>query len=779
MRSWLVLALFVSLPASAGVVINELYPNPTSTDAGYEWVELYNDGASAVDLSGWTLQAGTSSFATKYTFPALTSIDPGDFLVVGEEYVGGADLVMASGERLSLGNASSNADAVRLVNVTAATVDTVVYGTPNDDGWVDDTGAAATSLAPMCAEGGSIARASDGVDTNASGADFVRATTPTMGGSNGSTGTCDAGGVVKINEFVANPSGADTDLEWVELYNVGGVAVDLADWSVATSTNGEGGFTTQATLPAHVLEPGAFVVVGGPLVAFADLSVAGLTIPNGTDGDALRIVDCAGSPRDTVAYGDNNDDLVTDDSGAAATSLVAAPGDDEAIARITDGADTDRSGDDFELTTFDTPGASNEGPSGDCGASSAGVVINEVLPNPAGDDDGAEWIELYGAGDAPVDLTGWSLQTATSSWSTELTFDGVTLAPGEHLLVGGALVAGADVVADGLSIGNGTDGDGVRLADCYGVVADTLVYGANNDDAIADDSGEPATSLAAVPGDAESLARIRDGYDTDTCAVDFVIGAEPTPGAENPIVDPMECVPSAGTVTINELLVNPSGDDATFEWIELYNGGDSAVSVAGWWLTAATQLDDYGAMDVSLPAGATVPAGGWLVIGGEGVPEADIVATFSLGNGTDGDALVLYDCEGAAIDTVVYGDGADDGMTDDNGEVAEPYGDPGDNQALARVEDGADSDAAEDWRVDTSPSPGASNYDEGWTDTGDDGGGRGCGRKDAPDADAPGGCGGGGAPDEDVSGGCATAPLPMGGLELAALVFVARRRRCR
>ncbi len=39
----------------------------------------------------------------------------------------------------------------------------------------------------------------------------------------------------------------------------------------------------------------------------------------------------------------------------------------------------------------------------------AGAVINEILFNPAGDDTGAEWVEVYNAGDVPQDLTGWQL----------------------------------------------------------------------------------------------------------------------------------------------------------------------------------------------------------------------------------------------------------------------------------------------------------------------------------------------------------------------------------
>jgi hypothetical protein len=42
----------------------------------------------------------------------------------------------------------------------------------------------------------------------------------------------------------------------------------------------------------------------------------------------------------------------------------------------------------------------------------AQVVINEILPNPNGDDVGTERIEIYNAGLVPVDVTGWAIDDA-------------------------------------------------------------------------------------------------------------------------------------------------------------------------------------------------------------------------------------------------------------------------------------------------------------------------------------------------------------------------------
>ena len=64
-------------------IINELLPNPASpaTDADSEFIELYNPNGAAFDLSGFMLQAASSSSASAktYTFPAGTHLAPKSF----------------------------------------------------------------------------------------------------------------------------------------------------------------------------------------------------------------------------------------------------------------------------------------------------------------------------------------------------------------------------------------------------------------------------------------------------------------------------------------------------------------------------------------------------------------------------------------------------------------------------------------------------------------------------------------------------------------------------
>jgi hypothetical protein len=85
-------------PPRPHVVLNEVLANPAGAEPGQEWIELYNDGASAVSLAGFAIEdAGGRS-----ELPAAI-LEPGGFaLVVPEAFVAddGADPEPASGTAL-------------------------------------------------------------------------------------------------------------------------------------------------------------------------------------------------------------------------------------------------------------------------------------------------------------------------------------------------------------------------------------------------------------------------------------------------------------------------------------------------------------------------------------------------------------------------------------------------------------------------------------------------------------------------------------------------------
>ena len=728
MLTWLLLvapnvASAAGCDTAVAVRINEFLPDPDGSDGSVlaEWVELYNASAVAVDVSGWELQRGKSAatpYSTKATIPGGTVIPARGFYVIGEGLVGGADLTVAG--TLDLGNAS-DADALRILDCLGTVRDTVVYGDDNSvDAWEDDIGGVATSLVAMAGSGQSIGRVIDGVDTDECGLDFVVYPFPTVGLSN-TTPPPECGGPgsgIVVNELLVNPAGSDGDAgtEFVELYHAGAGELDLSGWSIVSRTSASSA-TTQFTFPdGTLLAPREHLVVAD-FAWPADFSEA-LTLPSGSNGDSVSLLDCLGVPADIVVYGDSNDDLLLDESGAVAVSFAGKPGDDEVLARLSDGFDTNLSGDDFVLHLDATPGAAN--PPFEpvvCVPSAGGVVINELLPDPKGTDTGNEWVELYNRTGAPVDVSGWGLVLAgdgKSAFDVDLTLPGGTVIPADgYLLLGGSKVAGVDVITSA-SVGNGTDGDLARLLDCDGNVVDSVVWGsAKNEDLVPDDVSDPSRNVPAAPGSAMSLARAVNGLDTDDCTYDFVEQGTVTPGGPNPEVTPPTCTPSAGgDVVVNEVMANPDGSDTDLEWIELYNKTNAAVPVEGWGLAFGSNADNQDDIDVTLPSGAVVPPRGYLVVMGAKAGLGGLVADFSLGNGTAGDSVRLFDCDGVAVDTVAYGDPKNaDGVGDDRRTPATSLAPtPGDGEALARVSDGFDTDdSGVDFAATLVATPGAAN----------------------------------------------------------------------
>lgn len=513
-------------PALAGVLINEvLYDSDADSDGNNEWIELCNDGGSAVDLTGWVIESGGSTFGECYTFGAA-SIPAGGYLVIG----GGVDVDLPTdfGNASSGGlqNGGSESDGVRLLDDAGNVVDTLIYDGPNHNGLVDDAGR--TTDAPYAAdagEGQSLARANDcGPDTDDSSVDFVVDDSPTPGAANETGGggddtdtpsgeaDCTGADAVRINEF-----STATGQEWVELYNPGGSALDVTGWVVAYAKSG--GFT-ELDVPAATLPAEGWLTLG------VDGSDVVVSMDLGNSAGALELR-CNGVRVDTAIYGANGGGF-TEDDGTVPVSGAPAPGDGESAGRVPDGDDSDVSASDFVVLAPPTPSDANPR----CEPGNPAVRINEFLPDPASTDDGSEWVEIHNGGDSEAVLDGYSIQTATSEWGTDFTFPGgTTLAPGAFLVVGGANVSEADLVAESLSLGNaGSSGDGVRLVDCDGVPVDVVIYGsAAAEAAITADGGFDGLA----PTDEEvSTGRAEDGVDTDDAA-DWRLFLPATPGAPN------------------------------------------------------------------------------------------------------------------------------------------------------------------------------------------------------------------------------------------------------
>jgi hypothetical protein len=82
MKNLIMLLICVQM-ASASIVINQVLYDPINTESGGEAVELLNNGASAVDISGWVLKTGSSG--SDATIPAAVVLQPGQAFLIADE----------------------------------------------------------------------------------------------------------------------------------------------------------------------------------------------------------------------------------------------------------------------------------------------------------------------------------------------------------------------------------------------------------------------------------------------------------------------------------------------------------------------------------------------------------------------------------------------------------------------------------------------------------------------------------------------------------------------
>jgi len=206
------------------VVINEFVSDPGDEDT--EWVELYNMTDKEVTLEGWTIKEGSGS-KTQLEGTIGYSGDNRFYLI-----------------KKVKGNLNNSGDIIILRNNTDTLIDQVAYGNW-DDGNVSNN-------APVASDPYSVARKADGFNTYNNENDFSVTTSLTKGTSNIITNIedeeneeisqeemaqYDFSSDVIITEIFPNPTGSDSEDEFVELYNKGNRDVNLTGWRLGDESS--------------------------------------------------------------------------------------------------------------------------------------------------------------------------------------------------------------------------------------------------------------------------------------------------------------------------------------------------------------------------------------------------------------------------------------------------------------------------------------------------------------------------------------------------------------
>ena len=227
-KTYFVLAalLIASAVASVGfgqVMVNEAYSRGVT--GALDWVEVYNNSASSIDISGYKIydDGGQTGSKDKKPFPAGTVLPAyGFYAIVTDTATTGLN------DKFGL---SSSGDKVWLENASGILLDSAVIPTMgNDTSWARQTDGAATwmLLAPM-----------------------------TRGSSNSQ---------VLLNEVYSR--GATGNLDWVEIYNVSVDTIDISGFKIYDG----GGLRGEK--PKKLFPEGTIIPTGGFAVIVTDTNVS-------------------------------------------------------------------------------------------------------------------------------------------------------------------------------------------------------------------------------------------------------------------------------------------------------------------------------------------------------------------------------------------------------------------------------------------------------------------------------------------------------------------------
>lgn len=375
--------------ANDQIVITEIMQNPNAVaDATGEWFEVFNAGTATANLNGWTIKDNGSD---SHTINNDVIIPPGSYAVLGIN----ADTAVNGGVTLAYqysGIALANGDdEVILVRPDNSIADEVHYDGGSQ--FPDPTGA-------------SMELSSAASDNNV-GANWATAT-ETM--ANGDKGTPGSGPDLApptaadpiITEIMQNPNAvADTDGEWFEIHNPGGIDLNLNGWQI--KDNGTDSFTITGDV---FVTAGDFFILGrngntatnGGITV--DLVYSGFTLANGAD--EIILVRPDGTVADEAAY-DGGSQWPNPTGASMELSNLSA--DNNVGSNWVAATNVLASGD------KGTPGSAPDGSGGNNGGGNSAPVVNA----------GSDQTFTYGGANINLTLTGSATDAdndpLTYSWS--------------------------------------------------------------------------------------------------------------------------------------------------------------------------------------------------------------------------------------------------------------------------------------------------------------------------------------------------------------------------
>ena len=485
------------------VVISEFRTRGTGGEYD-EFAELFNPTGNPIDISGWVLKQSSED---GITITDLVSVDPSTILQPGQYYliapssVNGTDpdqtysptSSVSLTDRGGVGIFDSDDQLVDAAGLSVATV--YVEGTfllpldtDEDRGYERKPGGAFGSC----------------YDTNDNSADFSELSTSLPQNSSSPATICNVPSLaVLINEVAWAGTQANSNDEWIELYNPGAQAINLAGWKLVAA-DGSPEIILGGQVAAggyYLMERGddntvrdvpASLIYGGALSN--DGEVLNLLAPNGSVVDTANLDGGAwpagsGSPNyasmerrgvlpDSAASWITNTGVVANGHDADGNAIKGTPGQPNWAYTVTPTVTTmstptpTRTRTPTRMPTSTRTRTPTRTPTRTRTPIPGYVVINEFLPHPRSDwngdgvaNVGDEYIELINLGVEAVSLQNWKLDDGDGG-SSPYKLPDVTLEP--------RAIARFFHADTGIALSDG--GSTVRLLKSGGQIADAFTY---------------------------------------------------------------------------------------------------------------------------------------------------------------------------------------------------------------------------------------------------------------------------------------------------------------
>lgn len=612
---WALLACVAPLQSSDfDVILNEINFNPLSGDDDDEFVELYNRGATAVDISGWSFSEGIV-----FTIPDGIVIPPRSFLVISPnvEETRGRHGLEGSIVGDYTGVLDNDGEIITLRNVRGALISRAHFNdTGNWPGRTDGRGPTLELIDPFTQADLADNWAASALVHGTPGAPNSALATSDSNLENDSVLIASGDAWRYRRGIQAYPDGWNeagfNDVSWES----GPTGIGYGDGDDATILDDmPGNYTSFAARATFSLTQEEIDGIGA-LSLRVNVDDGHVGWLNGTEAARLNL----GFTQSTVpfnALADDSHEATGFDDFIVSKNLLQ-PG-TNVLAFQVHNRDINSSDASFiatltALPVLSTPEVFNKFP----------VVFNEIGPT---QDDAAGFLELYNESATTAELGGFEIFDSTGN--RFVIPDGVTVPAGNF------------VVFSDTTLGFPTRIDRVPYVL---VEPDGKTYST---------SSNPRPAPIGETG--FSFGRFPDGND------DTFVMETPTPGAPN-------SVDISDAIVINEISYHPPfipptegciRDCSDFDqWIELHNKSAEIVDLSGWRVSNAVRF--------SFPDGTQIPTGGYLVVTRSPtrfrssypeVPVDQVFGPWARALAHDSETINLRDALGNRVDRVEYSDG--------------------------------------------------------------------------------------------------------------------------